>query len=73
MSKHEPEKTDPRRRPAGRPEQPDKDTESEPAKHQGATEEDVAPVTPPTEGSADPLPKPSADDEIDPSEELTPG
>ena len=47
MTTHDPEKTDPRRRPAKVPERPADDTEREPAKHQGATEEDVAPVTPP--------------------------
>jgi hypothetical protein len=72
MEKQDPRKTIPRPL-KQRPAQPAEDSQREPAKHQGATEQDVTPVTPPTEGSADPLPKPTADDEIDPSEELTPG
>ena len=73
MTNHDPEKTDPKRRPTDEPARPAQDTEQEAPKHQGATDEDVSPVTPPTEGSGDPAPKPTADDEIDPSDELTPG
>jgi hypothetical protein len=73
MNTHDPEKTDPKRKPTTEPERPSNDNAAEPPKHQGATEDDVTPVAPPTEGSADPAPKPIADDEIDPTRELTPG
>jgi hypothetical protein len=73
MTKHEPKKTIPQP-PTQRSEPPTEEAKPKPAQHQGATEADVAPVTPPTEGTGDQGGKPATeDDEIDPTEELTPG
>ena len=73
MSQRDPEKTEPRKpheRPAVRPAE---DIEHEPDDHQGAVETEVADVTPPARGPADPTRRPQKEDEIDPTDDLTPG
>jgi hypothetical protein len=61
-------------RPKARPGQAADEQEHEPAQHQGATETEVAPTTPPMRGPGDLVGETDEDDdEIDPAEELTPG
>jgi hypothetical protein len=76
MSQRDPEKTTPEKhehRPAVSPTRPAEDIEQEPDDHQGATESEVADVTPPARGPADPARRTKKDDEIDPTDDLTPG
>jgi hypothetical protein len=77
MSPQDPEKTSPQspgQRPKARPEQPADDAPPAAAQHQGATETDVTHTTPPVKDPADPVGEiDEDDDEIDPTEELTPG
>ena len=73
MSHRDPEKTEPRKpheRPAVRP---GEDAEREPDDHQGAKETEVADVTVPARGPADPTRRSKKEDEIDPTDDLTPG
>ena len=65
----------PTHRPAEqRPGQATDEQKHEPAQHQGATETEVAPTTPPMKGPGDLVGETDEDDdEIDPAEELTPG
>ena len=76
MIRRDPEKTYPQkqeeRRPM-RPARPAEDAEREPDDHQGAVESEVADVTPPSRGPADPTRRPKKEDEIDPTDDLTPG
>jgi hypothetical protein len=76
MSRRDPEKTTSEKqqhRPAVEPTRPAEDTEREPDDHQGAVESEVADVTPPARGPADPTRRPKKEDEIDPTDDLTPG
>jgi hypothetical protein len=76
MIHRDPEKTDPQKhekRPEVRPARPAKDAEREPDDHQGAVETEVANVTPPARGPAKRAGETDTDDEIDPTEDLTPG
>jgi hypothetical protein len=76
MSKHDPEKTTPQQaeeRPEVRPARPAEDVEHEPDEHQGAVETDVADVTPPARGPANPAGETDKENEIDPTDDLTPG
>lgn len=76
MIRQDPEKTTPQKqeeRPAVRPTRPTEDAERKPAEHQGAVESEVADVTPPARGPADPTRRRKKEDEIDPTDDLTPG
>ena len=76
MTKHDPERTNPRsaeRRATPRPGRPAEDAEREPADHLGAVENDVEETTPPMRGPGDLTGETDSDDDIDPTEELTPG
>jgi hypothetical protein len=77
MIQRDPEKTtppQPEERPKVRPARPAEETEHKPGDHQGAVETDVADVTPPARGPADPAGETdTGDDEVDPTEDLTPG
>ena len=76
MSDRDPERTTPQKqeeRPAVRPARPAAATEQEPDDHLGAVETEVAEVTPPARGPADPANKKKKEDEIDPTDDLTPG
>ena len=73
MSDRDPKKTTPQKqdeRPAVRPAV---DAEREPDDHQGAVETEVADVTPPARGPAGPAGETDKEDEIDPTDDLTPG
>ena len=76
MSDQDPERTKPEKReerPTARPMRPAENTERAPNDHQGAVETDVADVTPPARGPADPTKRIEKEDEIDPTDDLTPG
>jgi hypothetical protein len=76
MSHRDPEKTTPEkheRRPATHPPRPAEDSEHKPADHQGAAETEVADVTPPARGPVSPARRTKKEDEIDPTDDLTPG
>jgi hypothetical protein len=76
MSHRDPEKitTEKREhRPAVNPTRPEEDSTHKPDEHQGATETEVADVIPPARGPADPTRRTKKDDEIDPTDDLTPG
>jgi hypothetical protein len=76
MSDRDPEKTrseERGHRPAVNPPRHAEDSEREPDDHQGAAETEVANVTPPARGPASPAKRTKKDDEIDPTDDLTPG
>jgi hypothetical protein len=76
MSDRDPEKTIPQKRAVrstALPTRPTEDPESAPDDHQGAVETDVAGVTPPARGPADPTKQIEKEDDIDPTDDLTPG
>jgi hypothetical protein len=73
MSDRDPKKRESRKqqeRPAVRP---GEGTKREPDDHLGADETEVADVTPPARGPADPERQTEKEDEIDPTDDLTPG
>ena len=61
------------RRSAVHPTRPAEESGHKPDGHQGATETEVADVTPPARGPAGPARRKHKDDEIDPTDDLTPG
>jgi hypothetical protein len=76
MSQRDPEKTNAEKRehrPAVHPTRPGDDSGQKPDEHQGAAETEVADVTPPARGPAGPARPTKEDEEIDPTDDLTPG
>ena len=72
----DPERTEPQRpdeRPRVPPARPAEDVEQGPDGHQGATEDEVADVTPPARGPAAPAGETDREGEQDPTDDLTPG
>jgi hypothetical protein len=76
MSDRGPEKTTPQKQDKHstiRPARSAEDSERAPDDHQGAVETDVADVTPPARGPANPAGETDKENEIDPTDDLTPG